>query len=108
MNNEKIYYAQLNVSKFYTVETINDLIDRLSYLGKDVYYNCDTKSIDIEVMDGVWLCDNRQIKRQLCEWIEQFPADKESIEIIKNNIDYVFNITNIAIDGVMTIKVHLF
>ena len=51
MNTTKIYNAQLNVSKFYTVDSIKALIDRLSYIGEDVYYNSETRSIDIDIPD---------------------------------------------------------
>ena len=106
MNTTKIYYAQLNVSKFYTVETITKLIDRLSYLGQDVYYNNETRSIDIE---GPYEKDNDDnIRNELKEWIKELPADKESINIICDNINFVFNITKIGTENNNIIKLYLF
>ena len=107
MNTTKIYSAQLNVSEFYTVETINNLINKLSYLGKDVYYNTETRSIDIELEDPkIVLVDT--VRKELKEWINELPADKESIDIICDNINIVFNITNITVDNISIIKLYLY
>lgn len=105
MNNSKIYTAQLDVSKFFTVETVTNLIDRLSYLGKDVYYNNKTRSIDIEIEDGKE-CDDIAIREELKIWLHTLEANKESIEIICNNINLVFNITKLG--NINTIKVYLY
>lgn len=108
MNNTKIYYAQLDVSKYFTVETITNLINRLSYLGKDVYYSNETRSIDIELQDGTWLFDESKIRNELKHWVNELPAEEESIKTICDNINYVFNITQIAIGNNVTVKVYLY
>lgn len=109
MNTTEIYTAQLNVSKFFTVETITNLINKLSYLGKEVYYNAESRTIDIELEDPkTILIHTDLIRKELKEWIMELPADEESIKIICNNINYIFNITQIAIEGVSTVKVHLY
>ena len=109
MNTTKIYSAQLNVSEFYTVETINNLINKLSYLGKDVYYNTETRSIDIELEDPKTAqVDTETVRKELKEWIKELPADKESIYIICDNINIVFNITNITVDNISIIKLYLY
>lgn len=106
MNAERIYYAQLNVSKCYTVDTINNLISKLSYLGEDVYYNNETRSIDIDNPSDPNV--KLHIINKLQEWVKDLPTDKDTIETICCNIDFIFNITTINIDNNTIIKVYLY
>lgn len=97
MNTTKIYFAQLNVSKFYTVDSIKKLIDRLSYIGEDVYYNNETRSIDIDIpSEDVSNFDDLMIRDELTVWLKELPAEQEDIDTMINNINYVFNITKIG------------
>lgn len=108
MNTTKIYYAQLNVSNFFTVETITNLIEKISYIGKDAYYNTETKTIDIELDEENYLLAESKIRTELKNWIQGLDADKESINIICDNIDYIFNITQITIDNKIIAKLYLY
>lgn len=105
MNTTEIYYAQLNVSEYYTIDTITKLIDRLSNLGSDVYYDNSTKSINIENpnenIDGI-------IRKELKQWINELSIDKNNMEVLCNNIDFIFNITKINDNSGTIIKVYLY
>lgn len=105
MNTTKIYSAQLNVSEYYTIDTITDLINRLNNLGTDIYFNNETRSIDIEnPKDNI----EYSIREELKQWLSELPADKESIITICNNINFVFNITKIGYEDNCIIKVYLY
>lgn len=106
MNTTKIYYAQLNVCKFFTVETITDLINRFKQFGQDIYYNNETRSIDIENPNGNATIG--LIREELKQWLITLPADVNDINIICDNINFVFNITNIQIENDSIIKVYLY
>ena len=103
---KKIYYAQLNVSKFYTVEEITRLINRLGYLGQDIYYNNETRSIDIE--EPIENINYDMIREEVKQWIKELPADEESIKIICDNINLIFNITKIKLQNDTIIKLYLY
>ena len=105
MNTKKIYYAQLNVSEHYTIDTITNLINKLHNLGTDIYFNNETKSIDIENPED-HIEDT--IREELKQWLNELPADKESINTICDNINFVYNITRIGYDDNCTIKVYLY
>ena len=106
MNTTKIYSAQLNVSKFYTVEEITRLINRLGYLGQDIYYNNETRSIDIE--EPIENINYDMIREEVKQWIKELPADEESIKIICDNINLIFNITKIKLQNDTIIKLYLY
>lgn len=94
MNTQKIYNAQLNVSKCYTTETIEKLINNLSnYSKQNVYYNAETKSIDMEFEGFNYFHHIDNIKNVISQWVSELPCDKNSIDIICNNIDFIYNIT---------------
>lgn len=98
MNTEKIYTAQLNVSKFYTDETINDLVSRISSanIGDETYYNDKTKTIDIKCNRMAMVEDDFTIREIIKEWIQSLPINKEDIDIIINNMEFIFNITKLG------------
>lgn len=101
MNTEKIYTAQLNVSKYYTEETINDLVSKLSFTGiGNTYYNEENKSIDIKCNRQSSIEDDIIIKNNIKEWLNTLPVNQDDISIIKDNIDIIFNITKIGIPNV--------
>lgn len=109
MNTNQIQSALLNVSNYYTVDTINNLIHRLSNLGKDVYYNAKSKSIDIEVIEPTnILYTHNDIRAILKQWIIDLPIENWVRITICDNINYVFNITTIAVDGNTIIKLYLY
>lgn len=103
MNTLKIYNAQLNVSRCYTIETITNLIDEF----ENAYYNNETRSIDIEVNEGCNI-SNDDIKYTIKSWLYTLPADRSSIDIIAENINIVFNITRINNENNEIIKVYLY
>lgn len=107
MNTLKISHAQLSVSKCYTVDTINTLINIIGRDGLISYYNFETKSIDIEHENNKEI-DINIIKYRLKEWLDTLTADKESIEILKNNIDFIFNITRLNSPDGTIFKVYLY
>lgn len=110
MNTEKICDAQLNVSKYYTTDTIEDLIYKLSQYELEAYYNTDTKSIDIEIIDEN-IFDEVDIRGCLDQWLKELVlegANKDSIDIIRNNIDFVFNHTKIPNGKDSTVKLYLY
>lgn len=107
MNTLKIYNAQLNVSRCYTVETITNLIDELSIYTENAYYNNETRSIDIEVDEGNNI-SNDDIKYTIKSWLYTLPTDRGSIDIIAENINIVFNITRINNENNEIIKVYLY
>ena len=94
MNTTEISNAQLSVSSHYTTHTISRLIDRLNQNGFIAYYNSETKSIDIEPGD---IANNNShiltIKDELKNWIAEFPIDSNTSIIIRDNIDFIYNIT---------------
>lgn len=94
MNMTKISNAQLNVSNFYTVENVTNLINRLSSEDYSAYFNLETRSIDIEAENDS--ISDFVIKHELEQWLRELPADNESIDIICENIDVVFNITKLS------------
>lgn len=96
MNTKRIYDAQLNVSKFYDDNTINDLISKLSFIGDETYYNEKTKTIDIKVNRLASVEDDSTIRTIIKEWVELLPADEEDIKIITDNINYIFNIVKLG------------
>ena len=106
MDTVKISNAQLNVSKEYTVGTIDKLIGKFAHHGLISYYNIETKSIDIETGDNI--IEHDTIKTELKEWLNELPADKEDIKIMCDNIDFIFNITQINTDNGKIIKVYLY
>lgn len=111
MNTNEISYAQLNVSKHYTVESINKLINRLAANCLTSYYNTETKSIDIEVGNNgniSRLVKIEVIKAEIIQWIYQLPADNESKKIVGDNIDFIFNITQINTENGIIIKLYLY
>ena len=98
MNTEKLYTAQLNVSKFFNNETINDLILRLKVLfaEDDIIYNEKTNTIDIMRNKMSNVEDDINIRVILKEWIRSLQADQNDIDIITNNIEFIFNITKLG------------
>lgn len=106
MNTTKIYYAQLNVCSFFTIETISELIDRLKQFGQDVYYNNETRSIDIENPSED--TELGLIRDELKHWLVSLPANINDITTLCDNINFVFNITKIMIDNSTIIKVYLY
>lgn len=106
MDTIKISNAQLNVSKHYTVGTIDKLIGRFGKHNYIAYYNIETKSIDIEVGDNN--INIGLIKTEIKEWLNELPADQESIDIMCDNIDFIFNITQINPEDGIIIKVYLY
>lgn len=98
MNTEKLYTAQLNVSKFFNNETINDLILRLKALFAEdnIIYNEKTNTIDIARNRISNIEDDINIRMILKEWIKTLPADQNDIDIITNNIEFIFNITKLG------------
>lgn len=112
MNTTKLYDAQLNVSNQYNLETINNLITNLSEIFDDVYYNYETKSIDIEVEKTI----NRGneidiIKGELREWINSLDTNEESKKIVSENINFVYNITELSyneLENKCIIKLYLY
>lgn len=106
MNTNEISNAQLNVSKHFTVESINKLINRLEACGYTAYYNTKTKSIDIEI--GTNEISFESIKMEVKQWIYQLPVDDESKKIVADNIDFIFNITKIITEQGNIVKLHLY
>lgn len=96
MNTQKIYTAQLNVSKFYNKNTINDLVSKLSFIGEETYYNEKTNTIDIKCNRLAMIEDDVAIRETMKEWVKTLPANKEDIDIITNNIEIIFNITKLG------------
>lgn len=96
MDNKRIYTAQLNVSKFYTTNTINDLVSKLSFIGDETYYNEKTKTIDIKCNRLATVEDDCAIRETIREWVKTLPADKEDINTIVENIEFVFNIAKLG------------
>lgn len=108
MNTTLISNAQLNVSKHYTVETIDKLLCRLN-TNLTAYYNTETKSIDIEIENEDYKTfDITIIKTELKEWLKELPTYSEYINIICDNIDFVFNITILRSDNKFIIKLYLY
>lgn len=107
MNTIKISNAQLNVSNYYTAETINKLINLIEQNGLIAYYNTETKSIDVE-SDDINKLNVDLIKLKLKEWLNNLSADDESIRIMCNNIDFIFNITQINSSNGPILKVYLY
>lgn len=106
MNTTEIYYAQLNVSEHYTVNSISELIDKLKHLGSEVYYDVSTKSINIENpkedIEDI-------IKEELKQWLNDLPAEKDDIKTLCDNIDFVFNITKINDNSIgIIVKLYLY
>lgn len=108
MNTEKISYAQLNVSKHYTVQSITDLINGFSALGFNSYYNSDTKSIDVESNENEYGSHIIIIKQGLKNWIDSLSVDPETSNVLHDYIDLIFNITTIHTDDGIIIKVYLY
>ena len=109
MNTTKIYYAQLNVSKLFTVDSITKLIERLQCTGDEVCYNIETKSIDIEIPKGTASEFNDNIIRdELKEWVKELPAEQSDIDTICDNINFVFNITKIGAENSDIVKLYLY
>ena len=106
MNTSEISNAQLNVSKHYTVDSINNLINRLTESGYVSYYNTETKSIDIEINNNE--ISFNDIKMNVTQWVYQLPVDNESKKIVGNNIDFIFNITQINTDEGIIVKLYLY
>lgn len=109
MDTKAISNAQLNVSKHYTVESINKLISRFNQCGFTSYYNTETKSIDVEPYDTNIDCHIITIKEELKDWVNDYlPVDSNTITIVRNNIDFIYNITQINTDNGIIIKVYLY
>ena len=108
MNPTEISYAQLHASKFYTVETIDKLIEALGEVNLDAYYNSETRSIDIEIGDNDPTFMTSVIKTTLKNWIYGLQMDVEITATINNNIDFIFNITKINSDDKIIFKVYLY
>ena len=107
MNTTEIYYAQLSVSEHYTIDTITNLIDKLKHLGSEVYYDVGTRSINIENPTEEDIEDT--IREELKQWINELPAEKNDIETLCDNIDFVFNITKINDSTIgIIVKVYLY
>lgn len=106
MNTVKISNAQLNVSKYYTADTINSLINRISQNGLIAYYNTETKSIDVESENNK--LDINLIKIRIKEWLNELSADKEHIKIMCDNLEFIFNITQINSTNGLIVKVYLY
>lgn len=95
MKTEAIYDAQLNVSKFYNSETINALVSKLSFMGKAVY-NQNTCTIDILKDTKANVEDDILIRSVLRDWLRDLPANEKDIEILCDNINYIFNIAKLG------------
>lgn len=100
MDTKRIYDAQLNVSKFYTDETINDLVSRVSFIGERSYYNTKTNTIDINVNRIAMVEDDYTIRNIIIDWLNTLPADKKDIEVMIANNEYIFNIAKLGYPGV--------
>ena len=107
METTEIYTAQLNVSNYFTVETVNNLIDILKPLGRDAYYNHETRSVDLLLEHGEFIADFK-IRECLKTWVKTLPADLKDINTYCNNIEFIFNITKIMIDNEAIIKIYLY
>lgn len=95
MTKKDLYTAQLNVSKYYNNETINNLVSKVSFIGNS-FYNETTKTIDIKVDRLASIEDDEVIRQILKEWVKTLPADKEDIELICENVQYIFNISKLG------------
>ena len=96
MNTKEIYNAQLNVSKFYNTETIQDLLSRLSYISDSVFYNIGHRAIVIKNTTPANEEDDYIIKEILKQWLRSLPADYNDIETMIHYSDYIFNITKLG------------
>lgn len=92
---DKLYTAQLNVSKYYNDETINDLVSKVSFIGESKY-NKNDKTIHIQVNRTASMEDDDIIRQVLKEWLNTLPADNEDINYISDNVQYIFNITKMG------------
>ena len=108
MNTKEISSAQLSVSKHFTVESINDLIDRFSIDGFNSYYNTETKSIDVETDAKDFISNITIIKQELKNWIDELPVDFDTAKIVRDNLEFIFNITQLPIETGNVIKVYLY
>lgn len=109
MNTTKIYNAQLNVSEYYTIDAVKELINKLSYIGDDVYYNNATRSIDIDIPKGtISEFDDTLVRDELKIWLRELPANEEDIETVIENINCVFNITKIGSEKNDVVKLYLY
>lgn len=96
MDTKQIYIAQLNVSKYYTQNTINDLVSKLSFIGEETYYNEKNKTIDINCNRVASIEDDCAIRQTIKEWIKTLPIENKDIDVMIENIDFIFNITKLT------------
>ena len=98
MDNEKIYTAQLNASKKYNDENINNLISSLEGLiseTESVEYNDKTKTINIKVNKREHPLDDDNIRLVINSWLESLSLDEEDVHTLQKYNNYAFNITKI-------------
>lgn len=107
MDTKKILNAQLNVSKYYTIETIDNLINILKQNEFIAYYNTETKSIDIETESKD--VNMNLIKSIVKEWLNTIEAEEKYIKIMCDNLDFIFNFIQIySYDNKTIVKVYLY
>ena len=98
MNTEQIYSAQLNVSKYYNDQTINDLINDLkaNMNSNNIQYNQTTGTIDIICDWNYTIEEDYKVREIINKWVKTLPINNTDKDIICANNEYIYNIAKIG------------
>ena len=102
MNTKEIYTAQLNVSKQFTDSSIGELCDIIFHCNtiseiRNVSYNAYLKSIEIVIDRRSEVEDDEKLRILLQNWLKTLPVSRNDIDILCNNIEFIFNISKVGV-----------